>query len=37
MKTDDLVTLLSMNPQPIDRRVVASTLCVVLAAGRFGR
>ncbi len=33
MKTDDLVTLLSMNPVPVDRRLVGRTLCIALAAG----
>jgi hypothetical protein len=33
MKTDDLVTLLSTNPEPVDRRSVVRTLCVALAAG----
>jgi len=33
MKTDELVALLSMNPEPVDRRSVARTLYVALAAG----
>lgn len=33
MKTDDLVTLLSTNSEPIDRYSVARTLFVALAAG----
>jgi hypothetical protein len=33
MKTDELVALLSMNPEPVDRRSVARTLGVALAAG----
>jgi hypothetical protein len=33
MKTDDLVALLSTNPEPVDRRLVVRTLCVALAAG----
>jgi hypothetical protein len=33
MKTDDLVALLSTNPEPVDRRSVARTLHVALAAG----
>jgi hypothetical protein len=33
MKTDDLVALLSTNPEPVDRRLVARTLYVALAAG----
>jgi hypothetical protein len=33
MKTDDLVTLLSANPEPVDRRSVARALYVALAAG----
>ncbi len=33
MKTDDLVTLLSMNPVPVDRRLVGRTLCIALAVG----
>src|SRR6266851_8545322 len=33
MKTDDLVTLLSTSPEPVDRRLVGRTLCVALAAG----
>jgi hypothetical protein len=33
MKTDDLVALLSTNPGPVDRRSVARTLHVALAAG----
>jgi hypothetical protein len=33
MKTDDLVALLSTNPQPVDRRSVAHALYVALAAG----
>jgi hypothetical protein len=33
MKTDDLVTFLSTNPEPVDRRLVVRTLCVALAAG----
>jgi len=33
MKTDDLVALLSTNPEPVDRRSVARTLYVALAAG----
>jgi hypothetical protein len=35
MKTDELVALLSTNPEPIDRRSVARTLQVALAAGSF--
>ncbi len=33
MKTDDLVALLSTNPEPVDRSSVIRTLCVALAAG----
>jgi len=33
MKTDDLVALLSTNPEPVDRRSVVRTLCVAFAAG----
>jgi hypothetical protein len=33
MKTDELVTLLSTNLEPVDRRSIARTLCVALAAG----
>ncbi len=33
MKTDDLVALLSTNPEPVDRRSVARTLHIALAAG----
>ncbi|MDU6731878.1 MAG: NrsF family protein, partial [Bradyrhizobium sp.] len=33
MKTDDLVALLSTNPEPVDRHSVARTLFVALAAG----
>src|SRR5260370_2818775 len=33
MKTDDLVALLSTNPEPVDRSLVVRTLCVALAAG----
>ena len=33
MKTDDLVALLSTNPEPVDRGSVVRTLCVALAAG----
>jgi hypothetical protein len=33
MKTDELVALLSTNLEPVDRRSVARTLCVALAAG----
>ena len=33
MKTDDLVSLLSTNPEPVDRRSVVRTLCVAFAAG----
>jgi hypothetical protein len=33
MKTDDLVALLSTNPEPVDRSSVVRTLCVALAAG----
>jgi len=33
MKTDELVALLSMNPEPVARRSVARTLGVALAAG----
>jgi hypothetical protein len=33
MKTDDLIALLSTNPEPVDRRLVARTLYVALAAG----
>ena len=33
MKTDDLVALLSTNPEPVDRRSVVRTLCCALAAG----
>jgi hypothetical protein len=32
MKTDDLVALLSTNPEPVDRSLVVRTLCVALAA-----
>lgn len=33
MKTDDLVSMLSMNVEPADRRLVVRTLCIALAAG----
>jgi hypothetical protein len=33
MKTDELVALLSTNPEPVDRRSVARTLYVALATG----
>ena len=33
MKTDDLVALLSTNPEPVDRSSVVRTLCVALAVG----
>lgn len=33
MKTDDLVALLSANPEPVDRRLVVRTLSAALAAG----
>src|SRR6266436_4354158 len=33
MKTDDLVALLSTNPEPVDRSSVVRMLCVALAAG----
>src|SRR6266436_9270443 len=33
MKTDDLVALLSTNPEPVDRSSVVRTLFVALAAG----
>src|SRR5437763_281478 len=33
MKTDDLITLLSTNPEPVDRNAVTRTLCLALAAG----
>jgi hypothetical protein len=33
MKTDDLVALLSTNPEPVDRGLVVRTLCAALAAG----
>src|SRR4029077_11098735 len=33
MKTDELVTLLSTNLEPVDRRPIARTLYVALAAG----
>jgi hypothetical protein len=33
MKTDDLIALLSTNPEPVDRRSVTRTLHVALAAG----
>ena len=33
MKTDELVALLSTNPEPVDRRSVARTLYVALAVG----
>ncbi len=33
MKTDDLVALLSTNPEPVDRRSVVNTFGVALAAG----
>jgi hypothetical protein len=33
MKTDDLVALLSTNPEPVDRSLVVRTLHVALAAG----
>ena len=33
MKTDELVAFLSINPEPVDRRSVARTLGVALAAG----
>jgi hypothetical protein len=32
MKTDDLVALLSTNPEPVDRGLVVRTLCFALAA-----
>ena len=33
MKTDELVTLLSTNLEPVDRRSIARTLYFALAAG----
>jgi hypothetical protein len=33
MKTDDLVALLSTNPEPVDRRSVVRTLCAAFATG----
>jgi len=33
MKTDDLVLLLSTNPEPVDRGLVVRSFCVALAAG----
>ena len=33
MKTDDLVALLSTNPEPVDRRSVVRMLCAAFAAG----
>jgi hypothetical protein len=33
MKTDDLVSFLSTNPEPVDRRSVARTLSMALVAG----
>ena len=33
MKTDDLVALLSTNPEPVDRGSVVRSLCVAFAAG----
>jgi len=33
MKTDDLVALLSTNPEPVDRKLVTRTLCVALGTG----
>jgi hypothetical protein len=33
MKTDDLIALLSTNPEPVDRNSVARTLSLALAAG----
>lgn len=33
MKTDELVALLSTNPEPVDRRVVVRTLLVALGTG----
>jgi hypothetical protein len=33
MKTDELVALLSSNPEPVDRRSVVRTLCVAFATG----
>jgi hypothetical protein len=33
MKTDDLVALLSTNPEPVDRGSVVRTLCVAFATG----
>jgi hypothetical protein len=33
MKTDDLITLLSTNPEPVDRKAVARTFWVAFAAG----
>src|SRR6202165_3878306 len=33
MKTDDLVSVLSTNPGPVDRSSVVRTLCVALAVG----
>jgi hypothetical protein len=33
MKTDDLITLLSTNPEPVDRKLVAHALSLALAAG----
>jgi hypothetical protein len=33
MKTDDLVALLSTNPEPVDRKLVTRALCVALGTG----
>ena len=33
MKTDDLVALLSTNPEPVDRRLLSRTVYIALAAG----
>jgi hypothetical protein len=33
MKTDDLVTLLSTNVEPVDRNAVVRTLCIAIATG----
>ena len=33
MKTDDLITFLSTNPEAVDRNSVTRTLCLALAAG----
>src|SRR5467141_2595016 len=33
MKTDDLVALLSTNPEPVDRGSVVRTLCAAFATG----